>query len=1549
MISFNRNYFFNASKFCQNTPFQDPFSFHLIVIFVTFVAGHPSSLLDVAGHTSIWNVPKRTTDKEKTTRSKTPAGVKTTKCQGSEKTDWRAGNVTNSQTKWKAQSHPRASNGRRENMKKNGSSENYSHDSFVKKANNEQRRRNDREYILTKTYISHLITSCPIESFKKLNQNLNGLENLLNSSSGQMIEDKFLKELLLVLANCCDVSSTENLNPLLTVLKNSLFFSNHIKAYLQLIQSNDSKVTETDHTMGIADMIRVFSAYLRHFPSSYSDIPLEMLQRTIEMMQVEKKIELQNSLALLKTERDEVIKAERRRFAKPFQKQETKQMKPPDNYREIQICPTLKELSSNEKPFLRKNIKKGKYEDGEHYLDVQFRLYREDFIAPLREGIQEVVNKVSRRDRNQNIKLYHNVRIKGKEFTKSGIVYKVAFDPTRFRFTNWNHSKRLIFGSFLCLSRDEFKTMLFGTVANRDPEDLKKGRFDIHFVRGQEVVGIEKRNECFIIAESPAYFEAYRHVLVGMQGLTEDNLPFKKYLVECSPDVDSPLYLRRYEEQDLVTYNLREVFNNQSVPPVKVLVANDWPQAETLPLNASQLEAFQTAITKEFTVIQGPPGTGKTYVGLKIVQALLRNRRVWDPRRVSPMLMVCFTNHALDQFLEGVREFLPNGIIRVGGRCKSEDLQIFNLGRFVNHDPRRNFIYSLMKAWEIYIQQAKAFSEVRNNANLAFDLHLEEVIENRFLDQLYYHPNLFESNTVSDLFKAWVLNKFPAKKTQRREKYCITTLQETNQVPGTECLHDTPIKQADNRKLSRTPEQKDNQEQAKFDTSASKRDAMENQVHFTTDRFVSSVQKGDDAVKNDKGPGKKDENIVEVNHYYNTIIKRGDEKKQEVLWNSEGYETFATSNTVKANCTSYVNRTPQERKVQSGESCSTTVYTSNGIEEEANHDQIKGDTKSALDIAEDNADYNENRPADENSKTINVDHEVDLIQSQRYEEGEEDMFSPIRNVSESALHQDKNTLVKEDDKVVPNDEATRNAPNGEDDNEMWTRQQDRHCKQPSNVRICKEDIQRVNTLLLQGKGFQQEEVARIENMWMLSDSERIRLYLYWLNCFRQRWRLAAGRAEETYDILCNDLDRMKAEEDESSLRKATVIGMTTSCAARYHSVLQQIRPKIVVIEEAAEVLEAHILTSLTQDTEHVILIGDHKQLRPKPTVYQLAQKFNLEISLFERMVLNKMDCKQLSIQHRMRPEIARLTKRIYDHEIIDNDRVKSYPDIRGMQKNMYFVDHTEPENFQEGLQSYSNKHEANFVAALCWYLLQQGYERSQITILTMYTGQMLDIKKIMPLSQFNGVRLSAVDNFQGEENDIVILSLVRSNRQESVGFLREPNRICVSLSRARMGFYVIGNFKLLCSQSSLWKEICKDLESEGQLGNTMPLICEKHGNVTDVKTAEDFKKVPEGGCNEPCEDRLKCGHVCVRRCHAGDPEHIRYKCRKKCLEKCPEGHPCKETCHLGRECDQCWVEVTKTFPDCKHDIETACGDDIQSLRCIEQCERTLECGHQCSR
>lgn len=107
-----------------------------------------------------------------------------------------------------------------------------------------------------------------------------------------------------------------------------------------------------------------------------------------------------------------------------------------------------------------------------------------------------------------------------------------------------------------------------------------------------------------------------------------------------------------------------------------------------------------------------------------------------------------------------------------------------------------------------------------------------------------------------------------------------------------------------------------------------------------------------------------------------------------------------------------------------------------------------------------------------------------------------------------------------------------------------------------------------------------------------------------------------------------------------------------------------------VVEEAAEVLEAHIITTLCDKTDHIIMIGDHQQLKPNPTVYDLARKYNLETSLFERMNNNGVPYYQLKLQHRMRPEISSLlVPHIYEN-LQDHPCVSLYDSIRGNKKKL---------------------------------------------------------------------------------------------------------------------------------------------------------------------------------------------------------------------------------------------------------------------------------------
>lgn len=92
----------------------------------------------------------------------------------------------------------------------------------------------------------------------------------------------------------------------------------------------------------------------------------------------------------------------------------------------------------------------------------------------------------------------------------------------------------------------------------------------------------------------------------------------------------------------------------------------------------------------------------------------------------------------------------------------------------------------------------------------------------------------------------------------------------------------------------------------------------------------------------------------------------------------------------------------------------------------------------------------------------------------------------------------------------------------------------------------------------------------------------------------------------------------------------------------------------------------------------------------------------------------------------------------------------------------------------------------------------------------------------------NGLNITTVDNFQGEENRIILLSLVRSNNDGNAGFLNEENRVCVAVSRAREGLYIIGNMDTLTASTEIWKKMKHTLEKLKAIGNNLKLRCRYH-------------------------------------------------------------------------------------------------------------------------
>lgn len=344
------------------------------------------------------------------------------------------------------------------------------------------------------------------EVVHKLTEGMPLLKFYLRSQEEQHNSDEFIFNLICTLAKACKAPPGKNTNKVLAALKGSVFLFSKIPCLLDRVAASTALNDQASRQRLTQCLIIIFMKFLTHLPSSYADLPYAKLKATLDHLAIEEKEKVQKELDAFKHARDEIIRAERQKRGQRYRVRE----KPPNDYRDIPICPTIKEITTQERPFLRKNILRGRYENTEHYLDVQFRLLREDFLEPLREGIQEIVRNTPRKERKQLMKNYRGVRIIGKEYTWAGVIHQLKIDVSGIDTSRWAHSKRLIYGSFLCLSTDNFKTMLFATVCDRDPEKVTRGRIDVQFIEEQQVLGVENSNCVYQMVESPAYFEAYR-------------------------------------------------------------------------------------------------------------------------------------------------------------------------------------------------------------------------------------------------------------------------------------------------------------------------------------------------------------------------------------------------------------------------------------------------------------------------------------------------------------------------------------------------------------------------------------------------------------------------------------------------------------------------------------------------------------------------------------------------------------------------------------------------------------------------------------------------------------------------------------------------------------------------------------------------------------------------------------------------------------------------------------------------------------------------------
>ncbi|KAI4599940.1 hypothetical protein KJ359_001676 [Pestalotiopsis sp. 9143b] len=443
-----------------------------------------------------------------------------------------------------------------------------------------------------------------------------------------------------------------------------------------------------------------------------------------------------------------------------------------------------------------------------------------------------------------------------------------------------------------------------------------------------------------------------------------------------------------------------------------------------------------------------------------------------------------------------------------------------------------------------------------------------------------------------------------------------------------------------------------------------------------------------------------------------------------------------------------------------------------------------------------------------------------------------------------------------------------------------------------------------------------------QNIEALTSAERWRLADYWLQDMREEQTDRLFERINAAERNQADITAVHSEVDRRALAQAHVIGLTTTALAKNITLLRRIRPKVVICEEAGEVMEPHVLSAMMPGVEHLIQIGDHRQLRPQINDFSLSSEsssgmtYQLDRSQFERRAMGEpglaaIPIAQLNVQRRMRPEISNLIRHVYPN-LEDHESVQGMPDVVGMRKNLFWLDHDHHEDSTNDgvrVRSHSNQWEVDMASGLVRHLVRQGrYNSSDIALLTPYTGQlrklrhalskdfeiflsdrdqdtlaaegvlddMAEEKDVVMDQESAGadrkmknqgtrslvkkalaqtLRLATVDNFQGEEAKVIIVSLVRSNAAHKVGFLRTENRINVLLSRAQHGMYLIGS-----SETYLHVPMCHQCPS--YCGEECPEgFCQECGHKGDQRVDMlEFKEYSEIDVNETPIVVLGCGH-----------------------------------------------------------------------------------------
>ena len=431
------------------------------------------------------------------------------------------------------------------------------------------------------------------------------------------------------------------------------------------------------------------------------------------------------------------------------------------------------------------------------------------------------------------------------------------------------------------------------------------------------------------------------------------------------------------------------------------------------------------------------------------------------------------------------------------------------------------------------------------------------------------------------------------------------------------------------------------------------------------------------------------------------------------------------------------------------------------------------------------------------------------------------------------------------------------------------------------LRQSEQELKQINTQLQQHLDNKEQQRSWWQEYWqtipehLRPEEEFTDLFeLYFLHRFKVQfevWQEQLGVTQadlDRYQNLMSDwIKRLKdpSEQNRQELKRiyldnANVIGITCSQSAKRDKRDSSKKFEsfdVVIIDEVSKCTPPELLIPALK-AKKLVLVGDHRQLPPmldnvldKKTIVEIAEELGttteelnyLKESLFKNLFESAPESikMMLTIQYRMHPQIMAAINQFYEDNLecgltnSDEQRAHNIAN-HNIKDNNHIVWIKTPQNrqFREEKDgtSWINRKEIEVIEKVCqqfeqtWSLrVQQGEPRKEIGIITFYGRQLKLIESRIDPKKFPSlhIRTGTVDRFQGMEKQVIIVSMVRNNNRNDIGFAKKPERVNVAFSRAQELLVIIGCHSLF-TQFPIYSKVSDVIRLYGGLIDVLDIL-----------------------------------------------------------------------------------------------------------------------------